>query len=291
MYSVILATMLTTTTATPSWGWGCWGCKGCGCSCSCYGCWGCHGCWGGCHGCWGCSCYGGWGCYGCHGGCYGCYGSCYGCYGGYAHSYGCYACTGCGAVIVKPAVLVPKMEKTSADSAKVEVQMPDDAVLYIDGQRTPLTSTSRVFATPTLAPNQNYYYTLKAEALRDGKVVEETRRVVVRAGSVAQVELRNLEQVVTETTAVAAAARITVRLPEEAKLFVDGQACPLTSTPRSFDTPKLEAGRKFYYTLKAEMVRDGQTMVQSQRVVIEAGKKVDVSLENLTPATTSTASR
>ena len=50
MYSVMLAAMLTTTSATPEWG--------------CHGCYSCHGCSGYsfCHGCYGC--YGGWSCYG-----------------------------------------------------------------------------------------------------------------------------------------------------------------------------------------------------------------------------------
>src|SRR5262249_4636737 len=85
MYSVMLAAMLTRTSAAPDWGChgchscyscsgysychGCFGCHGyygcnafscsCYCSCSC-GCWGCHSCYS--CGCWGCSC---WGCYGC----------------------------------------------------------------------------------------------------------------------------------------------------------------------------------------------------------------------------------
>lgn len=298
MYSVVLAAMLTTTPATPSFGWGCkgccscWGCSGCSCS-GCWGCHGCHGCWGchGCHGCYGCGGYcGGWSCYGssCS-----CYGGCFGCHGCSAY-YGCHSCYGCTAVA--PAVVpVPKKrmegagDTSTSEQAKVILQVPEDATLYIDGQRTPLTSATRTFVTPALAPKQNYYYDVRVEALRDGKVLEQSRRIVVRAGSVAQITLDNLEQVT--TTAQAAPARLTVRLPEEARLFVDGQACPLTSSPRSFDTPRLEGGRKFYYTLKAEMVRDGQTLVESQRVVVEAGKKVDVTFENLSPAGTTTASR
>src|SRR5262245_28498571 len=46
-------------------------------------------------------------------------------------------------------------------------------------------------------------------------------------------------------------ARITVRLPADAKLFVDNAECPLTSAVRTFATPKLEQGKKYYYTLRA----------------------------------------
>src|SRR5262249_27284084 len=74
MYSLVLATMLTTGAATPDWRFGCHGCCG-GC---------CGGCWGCCGGCWGCC-----------GGCGGCYGCCGGCWGGcYGWSSGCYGCWG-----------------------------------------------------------------------------------------------------------------------------------------------------------------------------------------------------
>jgi hypothetical protein len=43
--------------------------------------------------------------------------------------------------------------------------------------------------------------------------------------------------------------------------------------------------------LKAEVERDGRTLAQSQRVTLEAGKKVSVTFNQLNPAATKTASR
>ena len=71
-------------------------------------------------------------------------------------------------------------------------------------------------------------------------------------------------------------ARITVRLPADAKLFVDNSLCPLTSEVRSFATPKLEPGKKYYYTMRAEVVQNGQTVMKSQRVTMTAGQQVNV---------------
>src|SRR5207302_2379797 len=42
----------------------------------------------------------------------------------------------------------------------------------------------------------------------------------------------------------AAPARVTVRLPAEARLWVDGVACPLASETRTFATPQLQAGQQ-----------------------------------------------
>lgn len=81
-------------------------------------------------------------------------------------------------------------------------------------------------------------------------------------------------------------AQLVVKLPREARLFVDNVACPLTSSTRSFKTPALEPGRKYFYTIRAEMVRDGQTISQSQRVIVAAGQNVNVNFGNLMAAGT-----
>jgi uncharacterized protein (TIGR03000 family) len=85
----------------------------------------------------------------------------------------------------------------------------------------------------------------------------------------------------------AAPAHVTIRLPADAKLYVDNVACPLTSATRSFDTPALDPGRKYFYTVRAEVMRNGQTVVQAQRVEMTAGQKVTVTLNKFAAATTS----
>ena len=81
-------------------------------------------------------------------------------------------------------------------------------------------------------------------------------------------------------------ARITVQLPNDAKLFVDNVACPLTSSTRAFDTPSLQPGREYYYTIRAEVTRNGQRRVQTQRVVVSSGRRVRVEFNNFAPAQT-----
>ncbi len=282
MYSMVLAAMLMAGPAdAPAWG-GCWGCHGCcggcyGCCGGCYGCWGCHGCYGccgGCYGCWGCSgCYG---CYGCCGGCYGCCGGCYGC-------WGCSGCYGCyGGVVAYPAYYVasapapaPDVKVAAANQATVIVQLPADARLYVDGQKADLTSAKRSFITPALEAGREYYYTIKAETDRDGGTLSQSRRVIVRAGQVARVDFGDLTGPAV-TDADSAPAHVTVRLPENARLFVDDVACPQKSRTPSFDTPKLDAGKTYAYTLRVDVDRDGVTHSLTRRVELRAGKRVNV---------------
>lgn len=82
-------------------------------------------------------------------------------------------------------------------------------------------------------------------------------------------------------------AKVIVRLPSDARLYVDNVLCTLNSGTRTFDTPALEPGRKYFYTLRAEMTQDGQRVEQSQRVILTAGQRINVQFNNL--ATVSTA--
>jgi uncharacterized protein (TIGR03000 family) len=162
--------------------------------------------------------------------------------------------------------------------ATVTVHLPADAKLYVDGKVVDLTSSTRTFSTPDIEKGREYFYDLKAEWTRDGKVVSDSQRVVLQAGKVSNVEFKEStttsNKEVTPVKQQDSPAKVTVRLPADAKLYIDGQLCPLTSDVRTFNTPKLTAGKNYSYTL--EVVRDGGKKSDSRKVKIEAGKSVEV---------------
>jgi len=84
---------------------------------------------------------------------------------------------------------------------------------------------------------------------------------------------------VTPEANAAAPARIVVQLPADAKLMVDDSATESTSAVRTFVTPALQPGKQFYYTLKAEISRDGRTLSADQRVTVRAGTQTNVTLQ------------
>ena len=81
-----------------------------------------------------------------------------------------------------------------------------------------------------------------------------------------------------EEVSNASPATLVVILPAEAKLTVDGNATRSTSERRTFVTPALEPGANFVYSLRAEIVRDGQVAVQTQDVTVRSGQTTEVSL-------------
>lgn len=83
-------------------------------------------------------------------------------------------------------------------------------------------------------------------------------------------------------------ARLTVEVPAEAKLFVDGFETKASGTTvRSFTTPELEAGQDYYYILKIETVRDGKTVAETQQVTVRAGQETRASFTEAKLATAS----
>jgi uncharacterized protein (TIGR03000 family) len=72
-------------------------------------------------------------------------------------------------------------------------------------------------------------------------------------------------------TSLTVPATIVVSLPADARLFVDGTPTTSTSERRSLVTPGLEVGTTYFYTVRAEVVRDGLTVEQTQRVLVRGG--------------------
>jgi uncharacterized protein (TIGR03000 family) len=77
-------------------------------------------------------------------------------------------------------------------------------------------------------------------------------------------------------TQAASPATIIVSLPADAKLRIDGNATQSDSARRTFSTPALEPGSVYAHELTAEVVIDGRTVTQTQRVTVRAGQVAEV---------------
>jgi uncharacterized protein (TIGR03000 family) len=78
--------------------------------------------------------------------------------------------------------------------------------------------------------------------------------------------------------AAAAPAIIHITLPADARLTIDERPTQATSGERYFISPILQPGKTYYYTFKAEQVRDSQTQSAEQRVYVRAGQESRVTL-------------
>jgi uncharacterized protein (TIGR03000 family) len=130
---------------------------------------------------------------------YACWGAC-GCYSSPAYGYPAPVMSG-GPATPPPGETLKKEEVSAPDRARLIVELPANAKLYVDDQPISDAAPTKSFRTPVLQKGQEFFYEVRVEAMRDGKPVSETRRVVVKAGAVVRSDFRALG----EPTGVASA--------------------------------------------------------------------------------------
>ena len=77
-------------------------------------------------------------------------------------------------------------------------------------------------------------------------------------------------------TAVTAVAYLNVKVPEDAKVYLQDQLMTIPGTQRRFVTPAIRQGYQSNYTVKVEVVRNGQTITKTAQATVSAGQEVDV---------------
>ena len=75
--------------------------------------------------------------------------------------------------------------------ASVFVHVPANAELWFGNQKMTQTGEFRQFQTPSLDPDEDYSYEIRARWTKDGKTVDVKRKLVVRAGDRFGVDLMN----------------------------------------------------------------------------------------------------
>lgn len=73
-------------------------------------------------------------------------------------------------------------------------------------------------------------------------------------------------------------ATIIVHVPEGANLTIDGQPTQARSDRRVFQSPPLQAGKTYTYTLRGEWNRDGQYLTTKKTIEVRAGQPTEVTL-------------
>ena len=76
-----------------------------------------------------------------------------------------------------------------------------------------------------------------------------------------------------------APATLVVALPADAKLTIDGFVTSSTSERRVFQSPALEPGKAYSYTLKAEVLRDSKSQIVTKEVIVRAGEETPVRID------------
>jgi uncharacterized protein (TIGR03000 family) len=253
MYSLVLMATLTAGSAAPDWHHrgGC-----CGCCGGCYGC--CGGCYGGFGGCFGYGCCGG-GFGGCCGGGFGgcCGGGFGGCCGG-----GCGGCLGGGCCGGLGGGLSGDFDGGLSGGFDGGLGAPTfpDGIVPGDGTIVPGTG---VYPNGTGTPLGPPLGTPTEKKGKDGDKKgkdEDNKGQGMRS---------------------ATKATLVVELPANAKLFIDDMPVKVPAGVRSFDTPALQPGQLYYYMVRIETMRDGESISQTRRIIVQAGQVARADFKEL----------
>lgn len=71
-------------------------------------------------------------------------------------------------------------------------------------------------------------------------------------------------------------AHMTVKVPADAKVFLQNQQMTMTGPERRFVSPELKAGARYVYSVKVELQRNGKTLTKTTQAEVAAGQQVEV---------------
>ena len=118
---------------------------------------------------------------------------------------------------------------------------------------------------------------------RDGKTVEREETVRLRAGENTNLEFDFSEEVASqpaEAETKPVATKLTVNVPEGAKVFLSGAETSAKGTNREFVTHRLAQGQTWDdYLVRAEIERDGRTISRVQKISIDGGSTRELTFD------------
>jgi uncharacterized protein (TIGR03000 family) len=74
-------------------------------------------------------------------------------------------------------------------------------------------------------------------------------------------------------------ATVVVKVPQQAKVYLEGQEMSLTGSVRQFRSPALESGKDYVYTVRVDIERDGKTVSKTAKATVRAGSNVEVAVD------------
>jgi uncharacterized protein (TIGR03000 family) len=86
----------------------------------------------------------------------------------------------------------------------------------------------------------------------------------------------DIGQPVVSSTPSDTTAHVTVKVPADAEVWLEGKKTTSTGSVREFQSPPLEAGYEYTYTLRARWLQNGKEITQTQEVGVSAGAHVNV---------------
>ena len=164
-------------------------------------------------------------------------------------------------------------------AATVNVQVPGEAKVFVNGMATTSTGAYRRYVSNGLEAGFSYTYELRAEIVRDGKTLTDVKSIKLKAGENANVNFsfeKGDNQIANEPVRTS----LTLHVPTDAKVYLSGNPTMLNGGVREFATTKLAAGEKWNdYVVRVELQRDGQLLSKEQTVSLNGGDNKQLTID------------
>jgi len=114
---------------------------------------------------------------------------------------------------------------------------------------------------------------VRAEVVRDGRTVEQVKKVDLRAGETARVAFDFPAGNSAETS-------LTVHVPADAKVFLAGNPTKAGGETRVFRTDRLISGKAWdNYTIRVELERGGRTIAKEETISLTSGQSQELRFD------------
>ncbi len=192
-----------------------------------------------------------------------------------------------------PSALYRSMD--GAQTALLNVSVPAEAKVFVNGAETTSTGAQRQFVSRGLQAGNKYAYEIRAEFTRDGQTVTETKTINIGPGQQASLAF-NMDS--SKDAPVAAGSKtktkLTLHVPADAKVSLSGHETTSNGDVREFTTTKLAPGADWKdYTVRVTANVDGREVSKEETITLIGGEDKDLTFDfnSNTVASTAAAAR
>ncbi len=175
-------------------------------------------------------------------------------------------------------------------TALLNVTVPADAKVFVNGAATTSTGTQRQFVSRGLVAGNRYSYEIRAEVTIDGKTVTETKTVSIGPGQQAALAF-NMDKAADPVAAGdKVKTKLTLNVPADAKVFLAGRETSSNGEVREFTTSKLTTGGEWNdYTVRVVANVNGHEVSREETITLIGGKDRELNFNFVTDEVAQTA--
>jgi uncharacterized protein (TIGR03000 family) len=167
-----------------------------------------------------------------------------------------------------------------AGSATLALQVPSEARVFVNGMLTRTPGTYRQYVSRGLLPGHDYTYEVRVEVERNGRTYRDVRTVNLRAGGSRELVFRRNQPLDLAATHRPVETTLTLRVPETARVTLEGHAIAATGEVRTFVTRELPDGERWEgYRVVVEIEQDGRVESSAKTIDLVGGGRHELSFD------------